>query len=90
MIKDELLTSSYNYELPAHLIAQHPIQPRDSARLLVYNRETNTTTHTTFGHLLEFLPKECAVFLNDTKVIKARIFGKKRVVERLSFYLINP
>ena len=73
----ELLTSSYDYELPAHLIAQHPVQPRDEAKLLVYNRETDTTTHTIFKHLLEFLPKECDVFLNDTKVIKARIFGKK-------------
>ena len=73
----ELLTSSYDYELPAHLIAQYPIQPRDHAKLLVYNRKTDTITHTTFAHFLEFLPKECDVFLNDTKVIKARIFGKK-------------
>ena len=73
----ELLTSSYDYELPQQLIAQTPVQPRDRAKLLVYNRATNTTTHTTFQHLLEFLPKECDVFLNDTKVIKARIFGNK-------------
>ena len=76
-MEKELLTSSYDYELPAHLIAQTPVQPRDHAKLLVYDRKTNTTTHTTFQHLLEFLPKECDVFLNDTKVIKARIFGKK-------------
>ena len=73
----ELLTSSYDYELPHKLIAQTPIQPRDHAKLLVYNRKTNTTTHTTFQHLLDFLPKECDIILNDTKVIKARIFGKK-------------
>ncbi len=77
----ELLTSSYDYELPAHLIAQTPIQPRDHAKLLVYDRATDTTTHTTFKHLLKFLPKECDVFLNDTKVIKARIFGKKMANE---------
>ena len=51
----ELLTSSYDYELPAHLIAQHPVQPRDHAKLLVYDRATNTTTHTTFKNLLNFL-----------------------------------
>jgi len=73
----ELLTSSYEYELPTHLIAKTPVQPRDSAKLLVYNRATNTITHTTFKHLLEYLPNECDVFLNDTKVIKARIFGHK-------------
>ncbi len=75
----ELLTNSYDYELPTHLIAQTPIYPRDHAKLLVYNRATNTTTHTTFKYLLDFLPKECDVFLNDTKVIKARIFGKKMI-----------
>jgi S-adenosylmethionine:tRNA ribosyltransferase-isomerase len=74
----ELLTSSYDYELPAHLIAKTPVYPRDSAKLLVYNRKTDTITHTTFKHLLEYLPKECDVFLNDTKVIKARIFGHKK------------
>ena len=74
----ELLTSSYDYELPAHLIAKNPVYPRDSAKLLVYNRKTDTITHTIFKHLLEYLPKECDIFLNDTKVIKARIFGHKK------------
>ena len=77
----ELLTNSYDYELPAHLIAQTPVQPRDHAKLLVYDRATDTTMHTTFKHLLDFLPKECDIFLNDTKVIKARIFGKKMADE---------
>ena len=75
--KMELLTSSYDYVLPAHLIAQTPVQPRDHAKLLVYNRKSGTITHTTFKYLLDFLPKECSVFLNDTKVIKARLFGRK-------------
>jgi len=77
-MKEELLTSSYDYALPAHLIAQTPVYPRDQAKLLVYSRETDTLTHTTFEHFIDYLPKECDVFLNDTKVIKARIFGKKR------------
>jgi len=75
----ELLTSSYDYELPSKLIAQNPVHPRDHAKLLVYDRKTQTITHTIFKHILEFLPKECDVLLNDTKVIKARIFGKKGV-----------
>jgi len=74
----ELLTSSYDYELPAHLIAKTPVQPRDSAKLLVYNRATKKITHTTFRDFLEYLPDDCDVFLNDTKVIKARIFGHKQ------------
>ena len=86
----ELLTSSYDYELPAHLIAQYPVQPRDSAKLLVYDREKDTTIHTTFKYLLEYLPKECDIFLNDTKVIKARIFGKKESGGRVELLFNKP
>jgi len=77
MSKKDLLTSSYDYELPKELIASTPIYPRDSAKLLVYDRKTDSITHTTFRHLLEFLPKDVAICINDTKVIKARIFGAK-------------
>ena len=86
----ELLTSSYDYELPTHLIAQTPVQPRDHAKLLVYNRVTNTTTHTTFQHLLKYLPKNCDIFLNDTKVIKARIFGKKESGGKIELLFNKP
>jgi len=74
----ELLTESYNYTLPDHFIATAPVYPRDSAKLLVYDRESDTITHTSFHHLLKYLPKTCDVFLNDTRVIKARIFGHKK------------
>ena len=77
-MKDELLTKNYDYELPEGLIASTPVYPRDNAKLLVYDRKTDTVTHTTFKHLLDFVPKECNVFLNDTRVIKARIFGHKK------------
>ena len=73
----DLLTENYDYELPEALIASRPVYPRDSAKLLVYDRKTDTVTHTTFSHFLEYLPKECDIFLNDTRVIKARIFGHK-------------
>ena len=74
----ELLTINYDYVLPQEHIATAPIQPRDKAKLLVYNRKTNTVMHTTFEHILDFIPKECDIFLNDTRVIKARIFGHKK------------
>ena len=73
----DLLTQSYDYTLPQGFIATSPVQPRDHAKLLVYDRESDTITHTTFKHLLNFLPEKCDVFLNDTRVIKARIFGHK-------------
>lgn len=74
---DPLKTSSYDYTLPKELIATKPVYPADSARLLVYNRATNEISHTTYNKLLDFLPENLSVFLNDTKVIKARIFGQK-------------
>ena len=76
----ELLTKNYDYELPDGFIATTPVHPRDHAKLLVYDRKKDKITHTTFKHLLDFLPKECDVFLNDTRVIKARIFGHKKAV----------
>lgn len=74
---DFLKTSSYDYHLPKELIATHPVNPPDSAKLLVYDRKSGTITHTTFKNLLDFLPQDLSIFLNDTKVIKARIFGEK-------------
>ena len=78
MSKDkELLTQSYDFTLPSELIATHPASPRDSAKLLVYNRHTQEITHTIFQDFEKFIPKDCALIFNDTKVIKARLFGNK-------------
>lgn len=77
MTNDPLLTSSYEYHLPDGLIATHPVSPRDHAKLLVYNRNDRSITHTRFDRLNEFLPTECAIIFNNTKVIKARLYGKK-------------
>lgn len=87
---DPLKTSSYDYDLPKEFIATHPVSPADNARLLVYNRTTNTITHTTFKNLLDFLPQNLSVFLNDTKVIKARIFGTKQTGGKIELLLNKP
>ena len=76
-MNSELLTKNYDYALPEGFIATTPVHPRDHAKLLVYYRKKDTITHTTFQHLLDFIPKACDIFINDTRVIKARIFGKK-------------
>jgi len=73
----ELLTKSYDFTLPSELIATYPASPRDSAKLLVYNRQTKKITHTIFSEFEKYIPKDCALIFNDTKVIKARLFGKK-------------
>lgn len=87
---DPLKTSSYDYDLPKELIATHPVSPADNARLLVYNRATNSIIHTTFKNLMDFLPNELSVFLNDTKVIKARIFGIKETGGKIELLLNKP
>ena len=77
MSNPELLTQSYDFHLPSELIATYPASPRDHAKLLVYDRKSDTITHTHFYDLEKFIPKDCALIFNDTKVIKARLFGKK-------------
>lgn len=86
----DLLTDSYDYTLPKELIASKPVYPRDSAKLMVYDRANDQVTHTSFSSLLEFLPKSCEVFLNDTRVIKARLFGQKSSGGKIELLLNKP
>jgi S-adenosylmethionine:tRNA ribosyltransferase-isomerase len=74
---DPLKTSSYDYDLPENLIATHPVQPRENARLLIYDRADHRITHDYFYNIARYLPKDAALIFNDTKVIKARLFGIK-------------
>lgn len=70
-------TSDFDYELPQERIAQTPAEPRDSSRLLVYNRATGEKEHRIFRDLPQYLRKGDLLVINQTKVIPARIFGKK-------------
>ncbi len=90
MQNNELLTSSYDFTLPSELIATHPASPRDNAKLLVYNRKTNTITHTYFYDFEKFIPKDCALIFNDTKVIKARLYGKKQSGGKIELLINRP
>ncbi len=86
----ELLTQSYDFALPPELIASHPVSPRDHARLLVYDRASDTITHTHFYEFEKFIPSNAALIFNDTKVIKARIFGKKESGGRVELLINRP
>jgi len=85
-----LKTSSYDYDLPDHLIATYPANPADAAKLLVYDRESDTIIHTTFKNLLDYIPKDTHIFFNDTKVIKARIFGRKETGGKIELLFNKP
>ncbi len=86
----DIKRDSYDYNLPKELIANSPAKPADSARLLIYNRATKEIEHTTFNRLLDYIPEGVDIFLNDTKVIKARIFGKKSSGGKVELLIIKP
>ena len=70
-------TSDFNYVLPKELIAQHPLEKRDLWRLMVLNRKSRTIENKTFKDIIDYLePGDCLV-INDTKVIPARLYGKR-------------
>lgn len=71
-------TSDFFYELPQELIAQTPVEPRDSSRLMVLDKKSGDIEHKHFYDLIDYLqPNDCLV-LNDTRVIPARIYGTKK------------
>jgi S-adenosylmethionine:tRNA ribosyltransferase-isomerase len=70
-------TSDFYYDLPQELIAQTPIEPRDSSRLFVYDRKQDKITHTIFRNLGDFLKAGDILVVNNTKVIPARLIGQK-------------
>lgn len=86
----DLMTDSYDYSLPESQIATYPAKPADMAKLLVYDRKTDSITHTHFRNLLDFLPKNSAIFYNDTRVIPARIFGHKSSGGKIELLLNKP
>lgn len=84
------LTESYDYTLPSEQIATRPIEPPDAARLLVYDRRDGSVHHARFRDLERFLPDRTALFLNDTRVIKARLYGSKSTGGRVELLLNKP
>lgn len=75
--KDLFLKSSYYYDLPENLIAQTPIEPRDSSRLLVYDRKQNKIEHKIFRDIVDYLNTGDVLVINNTRVLPARLFGFK-------------
>lgn len=79
----------FYYDLPEELIAQVPIQKRDESRLMILDREKQTIEHKIFKDILDYLkPGDCIV-RNNTKVIPARIYGKKETGANVEFLLLN-
>ena len=83
-------TSDFYYDLPEELIAQTPAEPRDSSRLLIYHRQDETVEHKIFRDIIDYLNPGDALVVNDTRVIPARLYGKKQGTGReVEFLLLN-
>ena len=70
-------TEDFDYELPEHLIAQTPIQKRDTSRMMVLDKKTGEIEHRHFHDIVDYLGENDVLVLNDTKVMPARIYGVK-------------
>ena len=99
------IIDKYNYEFPSELIAQKPAHPRDSAKLLIYNRKTKGVNFDIFRNIGKYLPKDTVLVLNETKVLPARfevikvtggkikllyLNGDKNIFSALSPRKLNP
>lgn len=73
--KQTLTTHDFYYDLPEELIAQTPVEPRDSSRLLVYNRSCDKIYHRHFYDIADYLKEGDLLVVNNTRVIPARLFG---------------
>lgn len=73
-----MLKSDFYYDLPEELIAQTPVEPRDSSRLMKIDRESGGIVHDRFYNICDYLKKGDLLVMNDSKVFPARIFGVKR------------
>ena len=81
--------SDFNYNLPEELIAQVPIKQRDESRLMVLNRNAQTIEHKIFKDIIDYLNPGDVLVRNNTKVIPARIYGKKETGANVEFLLLN-
>ena len=81
--------SEFNYELPEELIAQTPIKKRDESRLMILNRKEQTIEHKKFKDIIEYLQPGDILVRNNTKVIPARLYGKKETGANVEFLLLN-
>ncbi|MCM1289291.1 MAG: tRNA preQ1(34) S-adenosylmethionine ribosyltransferase-isomerase QueA [Corallococcus sp.] len=83
-------TSDFFYNLPEELIAQTPVEPRDSARLFVYDRAAKRVEHKHFCDIVDYLQKGDVLVVNNTKVLPARIYGHKELTGgKIEFLLLK-
>lgn len=73
----KMKTSDFNFKLPEELLAEHPAEHRDEAKLMVINREEGTIEHKQFKDLIDYFDEGDVMIMNNTKVFPARLMGNK-------------
>ncbi|MGE5402579.1 MAG: tRNA preQ1(34) S-adenosylmethionine ribosyltransferase-isomerase QueA [Ignavibacteriales bacterium] len=82
--------SDFNYNLPKTQIAKFPVEPRDSAKLMVLDRENQTIESKQFSNVIDYMEKGDVLVVNETKVIQARLYGKKeRTNAKIEVFLLR-
>ena len=82
--------SQFNYDLPAELVAQYPTENRDESRLMVLHRETGKIEHKQFKDIKNYFGEGDAIIFNNTKVIRARLFGRKEKTDaKIEVFLLR-
>lgn len=81
--------AEFDYKLPKELIAQHPSNVRGEDRLLIVDRAKNTFEERDFPDIIDYFKKGDLLVLNDTKVIPARIFGRRKTGGKVEIFILN-
>ena len=81
--------TDFDYGLPAELIAQMPLAERDSARLMVIDRASGDIKEKVFRDILEYLNDGDCLVVNDTRVVPARLFGRRKTGGKVEIFLLN-
>lgn len=84
-----MLISEFDYELPENLIAQTPLENRESSRMLVVNRRAENYNDEHFRNFPEFLTKDDLIVLNNTKVFPARLVGVSETAGKIELFLVR-
>lgn len=81
--------SDFDYNLPRALIAQYPVRERQTCRLMVLDRAKRSIEHKTFEDIVSYLNRDDLLVLNDTKVIPARLFGKRKTGGKVELFILE-
>ena len=84
-----MLLSEFDYELPEELIAQLPADKRENSRMLVLNRDKHSISHNHFYDIVDLIEPNSLLVLNNTKVMPARLYGKKDTGAKIEIFLLK-